>query len=1243
MTQTENVAQYRFPNRLCAAALLATVGVFAWLLWRLYISGQEGAGRAFGHGVAAAAAALAVGVWVLVLVRLRQWRAALLESVAERERADEARRESEERLSRIVETAPSGIIVFDKEGRASFANAAAEKLFQLPRASITSRAHNDPAWKVTTAAGAPFPEDKLPFAQVQRTNLPVYVEHGMERPDGSRVVVDVIAAPLRDAVGNFAGMVASLSDITERRQADERLREGERFLSNVFTSIEDGISVLDMDMRILRVNRAMEQWYAHAMPLVGRKCHEAYHGRSARCEVCPTWHTIQTGETAHEIIPKTGPGGKQSGWLDLFSFPLVDKATGKVRGVIEYVCDITERKKAEEALRESEERFRRLWESTFEAIAIHDKGIIIEANTAFAKVFGYERGEVVGMNALDFAAPESRELVRNNILSGYDRPYEAMGLHKDGSTFPGELWGHPFWYGGKEVRVTVLRDITERKKAEEALRDSEKRYRAVVEDQNELICRFRPDGTLTFVNGVYARYFGKRPEELLGHTFMPLVHEDDRARVHLEIASMSRERPTCSVEERVFLPSGEMRWQQWSNRALFDAQGQLIEYQAVGRDITERRQAEEALRESERKYRALVETTATGFLIIDAQGTVVDANAEYVRLTGHKTLAEILGRPVVEWTAPHDRERNAAEVAKCAATGRVRDLVVDYAGPNGVITPIEINATVVQTAGGARLLSLCRDITERKRAEDALRQSAAHLAQAQRLAHFGSFRADSTGKPAVVTWSDEYFRIFGYKPGEVQPSEDAFLARVHPDDRARVEANLRRLLTTGGPGNEGFRIVRPDGTVRHLVCTLAATLDEARRPVELLGVALDVTDREQAEEERRKLEERVQHVQKLESLGVLAGGIAHDFNNILAVILGNANLALLKLPPASPARDSIRDVEAAALRAAELCKQMLAYSGRGRFVVEPLNLSEAVREMAHLLTVSISKSATLKYNFAAELPLIEADATQVQQVVMNLITNASEALGDKEGVIAVSTGALYCSAEYLRNSYLDEQLPAGHYAFLEVSDTGCGMDRETVGKIFEPFFTTKFTGRGLGLSAVLGIVRGHKGAIKVYSEPGRGTTCKVLFPAAKRVTESQRIKLPSMRHWRGTGTILIADDEAAIRNVAKGMLEWAGFTVLTAANGREALSIFQQHTDEIVCVIMDLTMPLLDGEAAFRELRQVRGDVRVIMTSGYNEPEVTQRFAGKGLAGFIQKPFTADALAAKVRDVLARAPGADEA
>jgi PAS domain S-box-containing protein len=399
----------------------------------------------------------------------------------------------------------------------------------------------------------------------------------------------------------------------------------------------------------------------------------------------------------------------------------------------------------------------------------------------------------------------------------------------------------------------------------------------------------------------------------------------------------------------------------------------------------------------------------------------------------------------------------------------------------------------------------------------------------------------------------------------------------------------------------------------------------------IMGVARDISERKRAEEERLKLEQQILHAQKLESLGVLAGGIAHDFNNILMAIIGNAELALMKINKESPATDNLHRIEQAAARAADLAKQMLAYSGKGKFVIESINLNILLEEMLHMLEVSISKKAVLRLNLHQHLPAVEGDITQIRQIVMNLVINASEAIGDKSGVIAISTGCMDCDRSYLKNVWLDENLSDGLYVYLEIADSGCGMDRETMTKLFDPFFTTKFTGRGLGMAAVLGIVRGHLGAIKVYSEANRGTTFKILLPASGRPAEIFNGSTHT-NEWQGNGTVLLVDDEETVRGIGTEMLKELGFTTITANDGRNAVELFKA-TPDIAFVILDLTMPHMDGEQCFRELRQLKPDVKVIMSSGYNEQEVTQKFVGKGLAGFIQKPYRLSTLQEVIRKI----------
>jgi PAS domain S-box-containing protein len=422
---------------------------------------------------------------------------------------------------------------------------------------------------------------------------------------------------------------------------------------------------------------------------------------------------------------------------------------------------------------------------------------------------------------------------------------------------------------------------------------------------------------------------------------------------------------------------------------------------------------------------------------------------------------------------------------------------------------------------------------------------------------------------------------------------------------------------------------------------LITHFDDEGRPVMLSSVGRDLSADKAAERARRESERNLLEAQKLESLGVLAGGIAHDFNNLLTVMLGNATLARLDVPPDSPAERAIHQIELAALRAADLCRQMLAYSGKGRLTTEPVDLTRLVDETTHLLKVSISKKCSLEFDLDRALPPVQGDATQLSQITMNLVMNASDACGERGGAIVVRTGVMQAGAAYLATTYLAPDLSPGRYVFLEVSDDGCGMAPEVLARIFEPFFTTKFSGHGLGLSAVLGIARSHQGAIKVESTPGTGTTFRLLLPAAGGAAGAPASPAAAAVAWRGAGCVLVVDDEEPVREIATRILERIGFTTRSAVHGRQAVELFAAHPRQFRAILLDLTMPVMNGPEAFRELRRLDPSIPVILMSGYNRTDSTAELLERGPAGFVHKPFDAAGLTEAMRTVLQAAPPAD--
>lgn len=629
---------------------------------------------------------------------------------------------------------------------------------------------------------------------------------------------------------------------------------------------------------------------------------------------------------------------------------------------------------------------------------------------------------------------------------------------------------------------------------------------------------------------------------------------------------------------------------------------------------------------SETLYRALVETTGTGYVIVDAEGRVVDANAEYVRLSGHRDLHEIRGRSVLEWTADYEKNKNAEAVARCAADGYIRNLEIDYTDQHGTITSVEINASVVNMSGTPQILTLCRDISERKKAEKRIKAERKKLKDILDNMIDGVTIIDLNGKITAINKESE--RQHGF-------TEEEVIGKT-PGEIFLPEEEMPKFLETLEDLNSGKIIINKEFVGRHkdgrtfpVSVNCSFIKDTKGHPTAIINVHRDISKQKQAEEEKRALQQQLQQAQRLESLGVLAGGIAHDFNNILAVIICNCSLA--KERP-KLTKVLIPEIEQAAERAAELCRQMLAYAGKTQFVQSHVNLLSLVNEMLVLLEASLPPNVLIITTLSADSPFIDCDAGQIRQLVMNLMINASEAIGESQGSIMISLANAELKPEQTERDHLGKIIPPGLYLRLEVTDSGCGMDDETKRRICEPFFTTKFAGRGLGMSAALGIITSHKGALQISSKPGEGSTFRIYLPAEAKALSKETPRHISSTPWQGSGTILLVDDEPQLMQVAKLLLKALGFDVFEAANGREALELYRKNADYITMVVTDLGMPVMDGYELIRELKKLNPELPVIVSSGYGDVDVTSRIAAGDIAGFLGKPYIFD----KMREVLKR-------
>jgi PAS domain S-box-containing protein len=656
----------------------------------------------------------------------------------------------------------------------------------------------------------------------------------------------------------------------------------------------------------------------------------------------------------------------------------------------------------------------------------------------------------------------------------------------------------------------------------------------------------------------------------------------------------------------------------------------------VEQEILERRQTEEALRENKSLLEQAQSVAHLGSWIYDAEAErLVSWSKETVTIFG---LSEDVfdGRMDLLRERIHPEDRPLVDEAWRSVFGQAGFYNIEHrlALPDGSLRWVNQRAKAVRSAEGRMLVrGAIQDITERRISELALRESEERLRSVVQVSPDAILvcrdeQVVFVNKTALTLFGATSAReLLGKSLHDLVPPEDR---EILAERRWQV-LNLKIPL----PVREQ-KIVRLDGQVLEVELALAPFVDQGK--TSLLAMLRDITERKWAEAERQELNRKLLEAQKLESLGVLAGGIAHDFNNLLTGILCNASLARLDLAPGSPPAECLAQIESTSVRAAELCKQMLAYSGKGQFLVQNLDLTSVVGETLKLLQVSIGKKVSLQLNLAQGLPSVTVDSTQIRQVIMNLVINASEAIGDRPGTITISTGTVIADRNYLSRMVLDPQLPEGNYVWLEVADTGCGMNTQTIEKIFDPFFTTKFTGRGLGLAAVLGIVRGHRGALKVWSEPGRGATFRMLLPASGEPSEPDSNQEPPLLGWRSSGTVLVVDDEEHVRLVVARTLEHLGFRTVLARDGLEALHAYQEPSAEFILVLLDLTMPKLDGAQTFQEMRRLKPGQRIVLMSGFDQREAVARFAGKGLAGFVQKPFKPATLREAIEHALQEKP-----
>jgi PAS domain S-box-containing protein len=707
-----------------------------------------------------------------------------------------------------------------------------------------------------------------------------------------------------------------------------------------------------------------------------------------------------------------------------------------------------------------------------------------------------------------------------------------------------------------------------------------------------------------------------------------LVLPEDDLRIMDEIhRHLERRVPEFAYEFRGIMPTGELRWMRGQTRVFYDAEGWPERLLGVVIDIDSNRRAEANLRRSEQRLRAVFDGTSVYIGLLSPDGVVLEANRALLAMASGITGERYWRIPLFQ-SRPELEETIRAAIAKAAAGESVRR-EISAAGPQGEPREFDLSLHPVlnETGGIALIVTETRDITEQKQDKERLRRQWQTFDTVLSNTPDLLYTYDLEGR---FTYANRSLISVSQRPLEGTVGKTVFEVGYPPELAGKIFGEIQQVARTGQPfrGQTSFRL--PTGEIRHYEYIYVPVTAADGQVEAIAGSTRDVTDRFRAEEQERTREAQLRETARFESLGVMAGGIAHDFNNLLVGVLGNASLLEESVAPRE--RPFVREIMLAAERAAELTGQMLAYSGKGRFITEVIDIKKLIAENLALLRASLSRNVSVNFETAGEPCFTRGDRAQIHQVVLNLLINASEAIGDRPGSVSIRVIPIERSGDTV-SPWFHSPVAAGRYAQIEVRDTGCGMSPEVLARIFDPFFTTKFTGRGLGLAATLGIVKGHKGDIEVESSVGQGTVFRVLLPSCERPAPPPAKAAEFARKAPAEHTILVVDDEETVRKMATAALESRGFRVVTAADGAEALETLRVRGD-ISLVILDLTMPVMTGEEALPRIHAIDPRLPVVLSTGFGEVEVARRFPSSQVAGVLQKPYSIAALLARVSGAL---------
>jgi two-component system cell cycle sensor histidine kinase/response regulator CckA len=1042
-------------------------------------------------------------------------------------------------------------------------------------------------------------------------------------------------ASFMNSSGSLGGVVSVLTDITDLKRMEEALAIHLQFMRILLDAIPNPIFYKDTQGAYLGCNKAFADMLGVTPEeIVGKTVYDINPK-----ELADKYHRMDLAvfqNPGSQIYESPLLAADGTSHHVVFHKATYDDADGNIAGLVGNIVDISDLKRAEEAVQESEARLRAIFEHAPVGMTMLDPaGRFLQTNPALQAIVGYSAAELRSLKCPQITHPEDlpeQKRLHGELLAGKRQYYsiEKRYIRKDGEVVWVDMMLSRLLNSQGKVRaVGTIIDITARKRAEEALRESEQRFRDTTENAIEWIWEVDVQGRYTYSSPVVEQLLGYKPEEVLGKHYYDFFLPDQRDEPkNASLELLATKQPFRNFLNQNLHKNGQIVWLCSSGIPILDDQRNLLGYRGSDMDITAQKQAEEALRKSEQRFRLMAETIEDVLWMSTPNVyNMVYVSPAYETIWG-QSCDRLYQSPqsFLEAIHPEDREQAHYQILANQSQGLPFSQEYRIIRPDGSVRWIHNHGFPVKDDQRRVILytGVAKDITERKQAEVELRESEQRFRlMAETIQDVFWISDPAIAKTKYV--SPRYEQVWGRTRKELYQSAQAFLEAIHPEDRERVRSEIFANHERGEHFNLEFRIIRPDGEVRWIQDRGFPVRDDQGEVILFIGVAKDIT-------ERKTLEQQLLLAQKMEAVGRLAGGVAHDFNNLLMAITGYGEIMRAKILREDPLYSYLEDILTATDRAAALTKQLLTFSRQQIVHPQVVDLNRLVMDLKRMLRRLIEEDIELKIITGPSPVMVKADPGYLNQIIMNLVINARDAILCG-GQIIVETGEVEF---YASRQTRFGVAPPGSYVTLEVSDNGIGMDESIQAHIFEPFFTTKEPGKGtgLGLSIVYGIIKQSGGFIDLESESGLGSTFTIYLPHLEASMESAQAKAPKMTRFRGEETILLVEDEEVLRILLAKFLRLHGYTVLEARHGNEALEICEKHRGPIHMVVTDVVMPQMSGRVLADRLSLLRPEMKVLFMSGYTEDEVVQRGVADLSVAFLQKPFKPIDLARQVRAVL---------